>query len=169
MADNPNKDPLYKEDKNLARIRLLVYPRFQLGLITANLVVMTAAIFFVIYEMRRAIESLKEMGVASHIPADHAYFRFLEWQMGQFNDYLAFAYGMAFFLSVTTTLVLSNRLAGPIIRLNSFFKKIAENGFSGELIRFRKGDFFSYLPDIINKALARIKEDKATSSKDKAA
>lgn len=137
------------------RIQLLSYPKFQLTLLGINLGVMTVAMSFVAFQLHRAMSNLKAMGVAAKIPTTHAYFRFLDWQTGQFYSYLGFAFGMAFFISAIVTLVMSNRVVGPMTRLKRYFDKIGTEGFENEKIQFRRGDFFSDLPPSINKAMKR--------------
>lgn len=85
----------------------------------------------------------------------------------------------AIFSSVAT-LILSNKLAGPIVRLHLHFKFIAEGGKNIPAVFFRKGDFFTSLPPLINSAMDRMKketeaiedlenEEESTSSKKKEA
>ena len=52
--------------------------------------------------------------------------------------------------------VISHRLAGPLVRLRRFFQVIADTGQVTNL-SFRKGDYLSDLPPLVNKALGRLK------------
>jgi hypothetical protein len=151
------------------RKTLLVYPHFQLGLILANVGLMAAALSFVGVQMRRSFSALKQMGQAAHIPEGHAYFKFLDWQTSQMYSYLAIAFVSAFVLSAIVTLLISNRMAGPIVRLRGYFKSIAENGAPNHPIEFRDGDFFSDLPQLINQGVERLTAEKKDQKKPKAA
>lgn len=77
-------------------------------------------------------------------------------------------------VSSVSTLVLSNKLAGPIVRLHLHFKFIAEGGRNIPAVFFRKGDFFNTLPPLINAAVDKMKqeqedEEESKNSKPKAA
>ena len=68
---------------------------------------------------------------------------------------LAIALGVGLVLSYLLTLILSNRLAGPIVRLREHFRKISEGG-NLEPVYFRQKDFFNDLPPLINDALKKV-------------
>lgn len=147
--------------KKKFRFRLLIYPKFQLRLVVANVCLTAAALAFVGVQLQRAFFRLRELGVTAKIPADHAYFKFLDWQLGQMYSYFAIAFVAAFLLSVAVTLKISHRLAGPLVRLRGYFRKLADEGGPLTEIRFRKGDYLYDLPDFINRALRRVRDESA--------
>jgi hypothetical protein len=56
-----------------------------------------------------------------------------------------------------TTLLLSHKMAGPMIRLRNYFGQISKDGDFPETLNFRNGDFFQDLPPMINQAFAALK------------
>lgn len=133
----------------------LVYPKFQLLLLSANLVILITAFTLVMISIARSYAVLKSQGLAAGMPPDHSYFNFLHLQAAMVYRSLAVALGVCFFATGLVTLWLSNKLAGPIVRLKEYFGDITNEG-KFENLKFRKGDFFNDLPDVINSALARL-------------
>lgn len=76
--------------------------------------------------------------------------------------FIALLFGAAF--SSAVTLVLSNKLAGPIVRLHIYFKSISDGQRNIPAVFFRKGDFFNTLPPLINSAVDKMKEEKDVAS-----
>lgn len=140
------------------RWRVLIYPNFQLRLLVINGFVMILSFLLTAVLSFRSYENLKSMGLASNLPSDHLFFRFLKLQFDSFFLHLSAAFGLSILLTSIVTLLLSHRLAGPIVRLKSFFKHIADRGLNpSERLSFRKGDFFSDLPAAVNQALDKIR------------
>lgn len=144
------------EEKKSFRTHLLIYPKFQLGLIGAVLGIITLAIVFIGYKLQASIESVRQMAIQAKLPPEHAYFQFLDWQEQKMFLYFWITFGVAFILASLIALALSNKLAGPIVRLRAYFDSISKDGYTGTQIQFRKGDFFSDLPKRINGALNKI-------------
>lgn len=139
------------------RTKFLIYPKFQISLIIGNLAVMSCMIGAVVVAIYRSYHYLHEQGVAVGLSADHPYFRFVELQSRLVYQALALAFGVGAVVSVVVTLILSQRLAGPIHRLREYFRDIA-NGGAVQPLGFRKRDFFSDLPEVINQALGRLRK-----------
>lgn len=146
------------ERKFKRRFHFLIYPRFQLGLIAVNLVLMGSAFGFVVFQIGRVMGRLKAQGEAANLAADHVYFRFLEMQVDALYSYVLVAFVAGAVLTSLATLLLSQRLAGPIVRLRGYFREILQSGQPPNYeIRFRSGDFFSDLPGVINGAFQAMK------------
>lgn len=60
------------------------------------------------------------------------------------------------------TLKLSNRFAGPMVRLKESIRQVAD-GQPAQPIKFRDGDFWSDVSDEFNRMVQRIDEQKRTS------
>ncbi|MBI2606516.1 MAG: hypothetical protein HYW49_10605 [Deltaproteobacteria bacterium] len=135
------------------RTRLLIYPRFQLRLLAVNLAVMGATFLAVAFFVSRSYANLRAQGLAANLAADHAYFRFIEYQSSLVYTYLGGALAVGFLLSAVMTLVLSNKLAGPIVRLHEFFRQIIKGQRPVPAVFFRRSDFFKDLPPLINHAM----------------
>ena len=146
------------------RKKLLVYPQFQLGLLAVNTLTISVAFGCVAFQVRRCLVELKQLGIDAHFSARHAYFRFIDFQSSRMLSLLLVALASAFFISSLITLVLSQRLAGPISRLRGFFASLAEGKEPEGPLQFRKGDFFSDLPHLINRAVGRLRSETKSES-----
>lgn len=135
----------------------IIYPQFQLRLILANLFVMVIVLASTYFAIRHTYQNLHSEGLNAHLAPDHPYFGFVNYQSNMIYSYLGIAFLVAFILSTLVSVFISHKVAGPIVRLRGYFKRIAE-GNSVEKVAFRKGDFFSDLPEEINKAIERIKK-----------
>lgn len=138
------------------RSRLLIYPRFQLTLLGAQLVITIAALLAVITLTEGSYSYLKQQGMMLGVPLQQPYFQFLDAHAKLVYRYLALALALSFVVSCLSSLLISQRLTGPIYRLRQYFKAVA-NGEKVEPIHFRKGDFFSDLPNLVNQAFERTK------------
>ena len=150
------------------RFNLLIYPKFQLGLVAVNLALMGAAFGFVILMVGRVMGNLRARGEAAKLAADHVYFRFLDMQVDALYSYILVAFAVGGVLSTVATLLLSQRLAGPIVRLRGYFREILQSGKAPQYdIKFRRGDFFSDLPAVINGAFEALKGGAGKSNEEK--
>jgi hypothetical protein len=146
-----------KDHVSIFKRKYLIYPELQFTLIIANLIVMIGVFGAVFFSIYHSYSRLKSDGTKLGLPVDHAYFRFVDLQSKTVYQSLGIALAVAFIISVIATLVLSNKMAGPIVRLINFFKGIT-NGQEVKELRFRKRDFFKDLPEQVNAALDRLKK-----------
>lgn len=135
----------------------IIYPAFQLRLILANLLVMLVVLGCTFFAIKKSYQNLHTEGISAQLAADHPYFGFVNYQSDMVFSYLGIAFFVAFILSTIVSIYVSHKVAGPIVRLRGHFKRIAD-GDSVEKVAFRKGDFFSDLPEEINKALEKIQK-----------
>lgn len=136
----------------------LIYPRFQLSLVAVQAMLLMTVFTLVTVENRGAFARMTKMGADVGIPADNAYFDFVNEQAQAFFVHTAASFAVALLFSSIVTLYLSFRLAGPIYRLRKHMRDIAERGAEGlEPLRFRNGDFYSDLPVAVNQAVDRLK------------
>ncbi len=140
------------------RLRLIIYPKFQLSLLLGNVLVTSGIFFFVYMSVKEAFTSLHDDGVRIGLEAGHPYFKFVEYQSETILKGIFFYFIIGVLISTLWMLLLSNKLSGPILRLRGYFAQIAEGKKDYSPISFRKGDFFIDLPPVINKALERISE-----------
>lgn len=134
---------------------LLIYPRFQLTLVMVNLIIMTACYGLVFYQVHDSFGHLVEIAERLRIPSDSAFFRLMDHHLGQINIKLYIAAGIGYAFSVLLTLLISHKASGPLYRLESYFKDMEKNGYTGK-VEFRKGDYYFNLPSIINKGIEKI-------------
>lgn len=146
------------------RFRVLIYPKFQLTLVAANAAVLILVCGIIALQSWRSMERLQELGVKAGLNPDHPYFEFLSLQARTFYSNLASGCVAAFVLSSIVIVLLSHRMAGPLIRLRRYFEDLKA---TGELkpLSFRHGDYFSDLPEVINDGITAVK-DKAEGSGD---
>lgn len=136
------------------RKRWLIYPKFQLQLIAVQLLVIIGISTPLWMAVRRTFLSLNDLAARSGIPEGHAYFRLIELQKELFVEALWLPMAIGAILSIGMTIWLSDRLAGPIVRLRQYFSGLSE-GADLKPVQFRKGDFFEELPPVINEALEK--------------
>lgn len=70
-------------------------------------------------------------------------------------SYIGLALIAGVILSEIFILIISHKLAGPLVRLRNHFEEIGKTG-EPKPLSFREGDFFSDLPPVINNALKEI-------------
>ena len=72
------------------------------------------------------------------------------------QEKLIWAAIVSYIFSFVLTIVISHRLSGPIYRLKKYFSDISNEGYK-EPLSFREGDYYSDLPDVVNKGIDKIK------------
>lgn len=141
------------------RRKVLVYPKFQIALIAANSGVLLASFGLIAFQVYRSFDKLHQMGLQAKLAPTHSYFKFIDFQSQLVYTQVGLALLVAFVLSSITIVLFSHRMAGPLVRLMSHFKKIDETG-EYQTLSFRKNDYFTELPPVINSALGRLKKSK---------
>jgi hypothetical protein len=141
----------------ISRRKYLIYPRFQLALLTVNTVISLCIFGVLAIQFSRAAEALRQLGYSIHLNSDHPYFSFIKYQMSTLHTYLFFGGIFGLILSWVFTLVLSQRVAGPILRLEKYFQKVVDEGKPpAEPLSFRNNDFFEELPPVVNGAISAL-------------
>ncbi|MCC7442984.1 MAG: hypothetical protein IT285_15230 [Bdellovibrionales bacterium] len=153
----PDSAPETRARKRWRR-SFLVYPGFQLGMVALNTGVLLAAFSAVGAQAFRAFGELRREGLRAELSADHSYFHFLQFQENHLTSYLLIGAMVGWALSLAVTLVYSHRLAGPIVRLRSYLRHVAETGQRPPL-EFREDDFFQDVPFLVNEAFDRVESD----------
>lgn len=164
VAPNP-KEPPESAIGNLAatkrppwyKRKYLVYPKFQLTLIFLN-----SLVTFVLFGMTallviRSHTYLESLVRQTRIPAQNLFTQLLTQQLRSLLFYMGIALVLGVLVTAVTTLLLSHKMAGPMIRLRNFFAQISKTGDFPETLNFRNGDFFQDLPPMINQALNALK------------
>jgi hypothetical protein len=142
------------------RKKLLVNRPFQLSFLK-HLIVIAIAIGVLVYVSNQYFFwQMHKLGLEQGLPADHIFFQFIEDQRimmiwiflatGVFVSSLLAGFGLYY----------SNRIAGPLLRLQMYFEK-QEFNQPGKKLEFRKNDYFPELAKTINDCFAK------TSSADK--
>ena len=139
--------------KFIARKRFLIYPKFQLQLVGFNIFIVTLGFAGVTWGLAHFFGQLHERGVDSGLGMDHYYFIFLDNESHQLYMLIGAAYALSILITSGFTIFLSQKIAGPIVRMQSYFT--SEKLQQSPPLEFRKGDFFEELPAAINKALRK--------------
>ena len=150
------------------RRQFIIYPQFQYTLIMTNLFILTTTLIFVGVLLSRSMRYLQTVGKTAELPDNHVYFQTLAVHEASIYTNLFIAAVLSIFVSTILTVVLSHRVAGPIYRLKKHLKNFIETN-KYEKLFFRKNDFFSDLPDLVNTTLIKVadKSDKiGTDMKD---
>ena len=139
------------------RKKILIYPQFQLLIVGVNAFLMIVGFILNSFEITRAISRFKELGKTIQLNPDHSFFKLIEVQSANLYSSLILSFLFMLGLSGFITLVLSHRLAGPIVRLKSYLKEIASTGAVPAKLQFRKGDYFWDIPEVVNEAFDAVK------------
>jgi len=151
------------------RSRFLIYPKFQLTLLLVNSGIIFSLIMIVRYKTQQYFSELHDVGIASNLDSTHPYFQLLTVQSETFYSMLTSAFSFGTCLSIVVTIFLSHRLAGPIVRLRGHFQSICDGRGYSENLKFRKMDFFSDLPPIVNQAVHKLQHGSKSKSSHKKA
>jgi hypothetical protein len=140
---------------------LLIYPKFQLSLIKAA--VFSSGLVGASYLAANAyfFGRFHQVGKALGLPEDHAYFQFLLTQQKTMYWVLGTTSVLACGILCVGAIILSHRVAGPLIRLKRHMDAISEGAAPGP-ISFREGDYFEDLAESFNRQQARKTADPLT-------
>lgn len=131
---------------------LLIYPSFQLSLVIVNgaLIILVCAVIALL--MHRSFENLAAQGTIGKLS--------LAYEEQLLLAYLGAGLGIAVLFSCVINMILSHRVAGPIMRTKTYLEGVKRYFSVGRPptteipdLKFRKGDYFEDLPDKINGAL----------------
>lgn len=139
---------------------VFIYPVFQLKLVLVNLIILICGFIVLILQNFYLFSKLHQMGNDAGMSKDHAFHQFIQFQQEQFVFFASITMAVVLFLISAASILLSHRIAGPIVRLQQYFVRIIETGEISKL-EFRKNDFFDDLPTIANKALESLKENNS--------
>lgn len=134
------------------RQKLLIDPPFQLCFLayTIGIAVIISAIFFA--ANRYFFWEFTQQGKALSLPANHAFFLFLDSQRKTLDLVILLASLTVVAVLTVYGLYLSNRVAGPIHRLKKHLEEYqSSNQFSD--FQFRKNDFFPELAQSVNESI----------------
>ena len=139
--------------------QILIHPKFQIKFI-AFLVgaLLLALLFFYLGEIY-FINQISAYGTELNLPPNHAFYKLLGLQKEIMNKVFLFTTIFIFIYLVVFGLILSNRIAGPLIKLRSYFEDMAETG-KLKKISFRDGDFFKEIEVSFNESIDKLESKK---------
>ncbi len=138
--------------------KLLIYPRFQLPLIGINLGILFLAFVGFWVTSQQMVQDLAPAAKLSGVEVEF-FQRYLSYQEAQFRSAFLIAMLLAALVSGGATLLLSHRVAGPIVRLRGFLRSIVKGEQTAPLT-FRDGDFLSDLPHLVNEAVDALRRQR---------
>lgn len=141
-----------------SRLNYIIYPSFQWILIISNFILIFLVAGITLFQTNQSYENLVQMGKRVKLPTNHPYFGFLNNQYENLYEYLSWALIISLTLSFLITLFISHKFAGPLVRLKNYFDEISKTGEIKEL-KFREGDYLSDLPEKVNNAFNKIKNN----------
>ena len=141
-----------KKPPQQSRKSYLIKPDFQWRMIAYAAILSALILLLVYFANNYFISSLGSLGVEAGLPPDHVFFRFLGEQASILDSiFLGIAVGVNI-LVIFGGLWLSNRIAGPIYRVETCLKQFNQ-GEVVEKVSFRKSDFFSELVQALNELI----------------
>lgn len=143
-----------KRDRKLSN--LIIYPEFQLLMLFIQGAFMSFGFGTIGFQLNRSFSQFEGLGKEIHLQSDHPFFRLIHLQANQLYFSLAVAFLISITFSSLITLIVSHRLAGPIVRTRMYFQTFLKDGRLEGKLTFRKGDFFSDLPSLINESIRLI-------------
>ena len=138
--------------------RYLVYPKFQTTLILLNSLVTLFLFGLVVFLVIRSHLYLEGLVKQTRLPAQSLFVQLMTQQLRELIIYMTLALTVSVSTTAVFTLLLSHRMAGPMIRLKNYFQQVVKTGEFPEQLRFREGDFFQDLPPAINDAFLSLKK-----------
>ena len=147
----------YQKRQSRIRSRIFIMPRFQLLMLSINFAVMvifSAVLWISVHNTFLELEPAASLTTLE----GRFYKEFIEYQLSNFKEALLIATGVAGLVSSVVTIVISHRLAGPLVRLGTFFESVAKSPGKIPLLTFRDSDYLRDLPTIVNAALERVQQ-----------
>jgi hypothetical protein len=142
------------------RKKILVYPSFQLKIIAFNFGFIFLEFLVIYMVVQKSFFEFLHFDEAKKNFAQHSFFDFVKFQSNKIFLTMVVCFLICFLLSSLMNLYISQRMAGPLLRMRSFFIEISKSGGQVTKLKFRDGDYFDDLPEIINSALTNIVENK---------
>lgn len=157
-SSNRNKTVRLRSMRNL-----LIHPKFQLPIILTNLGVLF--VFFTIAWVgtHNALTDLKPAAGLSGMESE--FFRkYVDYQASQIQRALFVSLGIGIAAAAGITLVITHRLAGPLVRMRHFFQSIIDGKNPVGQLEFRDGDFLREMEPLVNNAIVKIQDHERKKS-----
>lgn len=147
------------------RKNYIIYPKFQLRLISINLGIVLLTLATVAGQIYYSFNAVSGIGKEKGLPENHPFFRFINIQLSELFTMFAIVAVVALILTTLFSIWYSHKVVGPVYKLNLMLKQMAKEGRYIP-VQFRKNDHFRDLPDNLDSAVKAIlhnrEEDKAS-------
>lgn len=141
-----------KKRREEQRKTLLINPVFQKHFLAFSMGIGLAVTGVFYLALSYFFWKFKNKGISLGLPPDHTFFHFLDEQRFTMNLIFLVASGVIMLLVASYGLYMSNRIAGPIYRVQSHLKAWLAGRVKGG-VTFRKEDYFLDLADSVNQVL----------------
>lgn len=146
----------------LGERKFLINASFQIQFMASLMLIAIISMTIIYLANDYFFQSYLQKGIQLNLAPDHPYFIMIhEQKIFMAKVFLSVAFGISVVTSVWG-LFYSHKIAGPLYRLEGYFKQAAiDNQKLNSKIYFRKDDFFQEIPESINKYIDSInQEDK---------
>jgi hypothetical protein len=99
------------------------------------------------------IRNLYQLGNSIGLKSTHPYFVFISTQSDRMLIIASITSVVTLLIISFASLFLSHKIAGPIHNLTNWFKRMKSTDEKMTALKFRNGDFFDEIPDVINETL----------------
>lgn len=136
--------------------KFFINPQFQRQFIiyVMSITLISLAIFYISQQIffHQFYHSGEQLG----LPIDHPYFQLLKDQRSGLSKIFFVTSALISCFILFSALFFSHRIAGPLYRLEKYFKNAANHpDLLENSLSFRKDDFFQELPDSVNRFLSQ--------------
>jgi hypothetical protein len=140
------------------RKKYLIYPKFQLILVFANLLVsffFPCLVILFLGQLKNNLNLITDNNLMGMSPS---YFEMVSYQLNSYVYTVIISFALCSLLGSIFFIWISHKIVGPITNLMNFLKKYEEAKLNGGplpgALSFRKDDLFLELPELVNKALS---------------
>ncbi len=137
---------------------VLIYPQFQVRLILLVGLVLLVSNLILFYQSYTSQGYLANTGRDLGLMPTHPYFKYLESQREKMLLQFALVSVASIFASIMGVVYFSHRIAGPIVKLKGHLKRVIDKDPNVGELKFREGDYFLDLPELVNQALGAKKK-----------
>ena len=138
----------------------IIYPHFQWRLILMIMLLSLIAPVIIICFQVVSFQKQIDLGHILGLPESHPYFIFYSQYQSQAATVFAGAMIFSLTLCFVLGLMISHRVAGPLVKLRLHFESISANGKDSECPSFRENDFFRDLVKSYNSRFGSKAEAK---------
>lgn len=131
--------------------KFFISPKFQRHFIfyVMSITLVSLAIFYISQQF--FFHQFHQSGEQLGLPSGHPYFQLLKDQQVGLSKIFFITSGLIALFILFSALFFSHRIAGPLYRLDQYFKKASHGPDNfNQPLSFRKNDFFQELPESIN-------------------
>ncbi len=136
------------------RLKILIYPKFQLRLIISSVLLNLTAFLILYLNVDYFFDSLLNAGQMAGAISGDPFFTFVQNQKEKLTQLIVLSLILSTLITSIIILWISQKIAGPLYRLQVYLKYTIETGDIKKL-SFRKGDYFLEIADLINELLKK--------------